>query len=671
MATKRSIKEVVLPRGSYCYLLDRTSGDVTVLTGPLMHRNAEESESPVVWDEARGRVVECSLDRALSSTVTVPAGSYAVVTNPALRDDKLYWPNAAKTPTGNVALSYGRRVNVPWPGQNVEIRQGHQLEADQYLVCRVYDDAFSAGFDNVMPIGARFIVRGIERSFFMPPNGVEVMRQADVARGQDPYVRRARQLGPQEFCLLRATDGSRRYVYGYETSLVIPEADEDFDNDVSFRHAIDLSLNGVQIMVVRGYTTGDGDDAKMHKVGERLFITATSGVYWPRIEHHIVAVVPAMTVEHGNAVFIRGLESQEIRRVEGPTRVLPNPWVEEVTAHPAGPSFLDIDAGYAVRILDRDTRATHVELGPQRYQLDFNEAPIGQRLRIKNNEYDITIAAVTADAVPCKFAISLLYDFLGDAELWHDIQPNAMINDWAIGRIQRLIKATKIDDVFDHLNEMVTTELMSDGGTTVGNLSIEDANLVGELMAARRDSTMHALELARQNRMMALANAKRIVDQNEAEKEQAKIKIAAEIAKLRASVADEQKRVELERALEREQNANEVTRVKLEREAAEAQQRQRLAAEQQALNLQQLDAETNARVALLSAVSPQLTAALETQGRAKALDSVVKHLGPAAMARDVPVMELTNKLLTGTMFEGLLEPAAIPTRGTVTPTAEA
>ena len=98
-----------------------------------------------------------------------------------------------------VELDYGREVNIPgpvafalWPGQEAEVREGHRLRSNQYLLVRVVNtDTAKANLeaqvatteagedakitDFRLATGALNIIKGTEVSFYIPPTGIEVV----------------------------------------------------------------------------------------------------------------------------------------------------------------------------------------------------------------------------------------------------------------------------------------------------------------------------------------------------------------------------------------------------------------------------------------------------------------------------------------------------------------
>src|ERR1700687_877143 len=92
MAEERK-KELVLPPGTYCYILDSTKGQVRLHVGPI-NVNMTGQDKAVVFDHKKHTFVECSLEQALQQSVVVPESYYSVLINPAKDNTgKLVFPS--------------------------------------------------------------------------------------------------------------------------------------------------------------------------------------------------------------------------------------------------------------------------------------------------------------------------------------------------------------------------------------------------------------------------------------------------------------------------------------------------------------------------------------------------------------------------------------------------
>jgi len=251
-------------------------------------------------------------------------------------------------------LNVGRKINIPgpqsfalWPGQMVEVLKGHHLRSNQFIVGEVYDAkaAKENWHDAVVVVkeggkdgettttapdfltGERFIIKGTDISFYIPPTGVNIKLHSG------EYVRDAVTLERQEYCVLLGESGKKRYVEGPD--VVFPSPTEQFMKGSSGSRkfkAIDLNVNcGLYIRVIAPYTEGKGDSIVEYKVGEELFITGKEQmVYFPREEHGIVKygeeeIHHAVAIPKGEARYVMNRTSGEIAVIKGPKMHLADP----------------------------------------------------------------------------------------------------------------------------------------------------------------------------------------------------------------------------------------------------------------------------------------------------------------------------------------------------------
>jgi major vault protein len=248
-----------------------------------------------------------------------------------------------------VDLAVGKKVIIPgpatfalWPGQMTKIIEGHRLQSNQYLVIRIYDAdeankdrASVLGLDTVaedlvFEVGEKRIIRGSDVSFYMPPNGVEVVPESDGV-----YVRNAVTLQRLEYCVLVGEDGKKRTLRG--EAVVFPSPDQSFleENGKKKFRAIELSeLTGIHVKVIAPYVD---DDGVAHAEGEELFITGKNKIYFPREEHAIVRAAGQSEIHHAIAIpagegrYVLNRTSGEIALVRGPLMFLADPRREVIT----------------------------------------------------------------------------------------------------------------------------------------------------------------------------------------------------------------------------------------------------------------------------------------------------------------------------------------------------
>lgn len=338
-------KDLVLSPNEFAFVLDETKGNVACNVGP--HKmSLSQSDKLVRFDSEEKRfVVTNSYRDAIQLFVTAPEGYYIALKNPA-PGNKHPQPGTSNSIPEN--METGRKINISgpanfalYPGQMAQVIKGHSLRSNQYLLAKVYDadtlnktkeereaDAEEPLFIN----GQILIIKGTETTFYIPPNGIEVIPiNNNIRKG---YAREAVTLERLEYCILKDEDGEKRYVHG--PAVVFPKPTESFlKNGESVKYkAIELSdISGVYVKVIADY---EDEDGVFHVTGEELFITGKEQmIYYPRQEHTFIKyndkiVHHAIAIPKGEGRYIMNRMTGEIKTVHGPAMYLPDPRFEVV-----------------------------------------------------------------------------------------------------------------------------------------------------------------------------------------------------------------------------------------------------------------------------------------------------------------------------------------------------
>lgn len=356
--------ELVLPPGIFAFVLDKTKGNVTTYSGPTKS-SLSQTDQPVLFDRNTGRFVSCSIDDALQTNMVARKGEYIVLKDVA-NNGNHPGPGKAEVLTPEM-LSVGTTENISgpanfalWPGQTAKVVKGHHLRSNQYVVARVYDEeaarenwsqavvklvddngkgdgedkgeskkeskkakrTTSFGTDpSQLTIGKLLIIKGTSVSFYIPPTGIEIVKDDD-----HNYVREAVTLERLEYCILLDENGNKRYVRGPE--VVFPSPTEQFviskDNGKRKFRAYELNANsGLYIKVIADYND--------HKAGDELFITGKdTAIYFPRQEHAIIKYGDqdkhyAIAIPSGEARYVLNRDSGQVDLIKGPRMFLPDP----------------------------------------------------------------------------------------------------------------------------------------------------------------------------------------------------------------------------------------------------------------------------------------------------------------------------------------------------------
>jgi major vault protein len=348
-------RDLVLPPGSYAYMQDVTKGVVKTYSGPTVI-NPTAQERPVIYDAASNTFRGITgLEDAMRISPIAAEGYYIILRNPA-RANKHPDEGSAQP---SAELEIGRAIIVPgpatfalWPGQAAEVVEGHHLRSNQYLLVRVYNEDEArknwskavvkpAALDGAAPadpvaapppdliVGKQLIIRGTEVSFYIPPTGIEVVREP----GSEHYAREALTLERLEYAILVDENGKKRYEIGPQVVFPLPterfvESRDDGGRPSKKFRAVELNeIQGLHIKVIADYA----EAGVAHRAGDELFLTGKdTAIYFPREEHsaikydgkakHFATAIPA-----GEARYVMDRLTGAIRTVRGPAMLLPDP----------------------------------------------------------------------------------------------------------------------------------------------------------------------------------------------------------------------------------------------------------------------------------------------------------------------------------------------------------
>lgn len=383
--------DLVLPYNTHAFVLNTTTGNVHVHVGPTKKPLSPKEEVPVIMTPD-GRFIPTQLDKAIKTNIVAAKGEYIILNNPAVNDVKPKFGGSSVAEPGT--LRVGETVNIPgpasfalWPGQLATIVKGHQVRSNEYLLVRVYDEDAArnnwaqstikvvqpAVVQNAPPptsnqtddkppvqesteqkpapvaveavkvseidprnlmIGQQLTIKGTEVSFYIPPTGIEVIKDGDL------YIRKALTLERLEYCLLVDEDGNKRYVRGPE--VVFPLPTETFKhNDEGDKKSRAYELNaitGIHVKVIAPYMDAFG---LHHEEGEEMFITGRVGnseqqtqIYFPRVEHAILKYggrtrYHAIAIPPGDARYVMNRLSGQVK-LQRASMFLPDPREEVI-----------------------------------------------------------------------------------------------------------------------------------------------------------------------------------------------------------------------------------------------------------------------------------------------------------------------------------------------------
>lgn len=464
-------KDLILDPNSFAFVLDETKGNISCWVGPIK-TSLSQSDKLVRFNNKSKKFVLCeNYEDAIQSFITVPEGWYCVLKNPAENNCHPIPGTSNSTPT-NLQIGHKVNINGPtsfalYPGQMVEVIQGHYLKSNQYLVAKVYDEVNLhnyIGYENVYD-GKTFLIKGIDECFYIPMTGIEIVKTYD-----GNYVREAVILESLEYCILKDENGNKRYIHG--PNVVFPTVTETFllnSNNSPIFKAIELSpLSGVYVKIVADYDN--------HKTGEELFITGNeTAIYYPRPEHALISyegktIHYAIAIPEGEGQYIMNRRTGEIKTVRGPAMYLPDPREEVVVKrtltkkqcellYPNNPRVL-VANGYFDSHVEESNAVTYYSKGIDYFNRSNTYIP-PRTINLDNSKYE---GAVTIKVWP-NYAVNVIS---GDGTRETVIGPKNTILDY-----DQTLETVIVDD------EETVYLKMKDNIVKVKNYYVETLDGVG------------------------------------------------------------------------------------------------------------------------------------------------------------------------------------------------
>ncbi len=490
-------RDILLAWNEFAYVQDLTKGDVSLYVGPTKV-SLSNTERMVKTESVSGKVREVREEEGgIQNFVQADSSQYIVLKNPAIKGAKNY----SRGPNTPVDLQVGKKVvkkgpvyAALWPGQSADVIDGHTLEEDEYLILRAYDTPASIakteskaakptptlgedGADTAPPtpktkrkseaekledklgkkieIGTEFIVRGSETSFYIPPNGFEVVQGPDSG-----YVRKAVKLMDGEYCVLLTPNGEQKYVQG--PMMVIPEPDEKLKK-TNGQHIYKAHTmkpeKGLHLYVTKDFKVEEGDPLEKtigkgsFKVGQELFVKDKDGLFFPNENIEMKREIDPISLAENEGIYVRDMKSGEIKTVKGSKNFLTDPTKQEVITRTLDEEVSDLykttndDYKKAVSIyvppntavMVTSEKGRKVVEGPKHYIMDYSEdletlalstgTPKNDKhlletvyLQVEGNKVSDVVDVETKDHANLAVKLSYRISFEEEKEKWFDVR---------------------------------------------------------------------------------------------------------------------------------------------------------------------------------------------------------------------------------------------------------
>ncbi len=565
MAEQREIRDqrerdILLAGNEFCYVQDMTKGDVVLYVGPAKI-SMSNTERLVNIDSKTRKVMPVGLadEQAMHNFVFAADSEYIVLENPTTSPDAKYSRgiNAAQE------LNYGEKVVVPgpktfplWPGQTAKVISGHKLREDEYLLIRAYNNTTMN--DTAIPTGTEMIIKGSEKSFYMPTIGLEVVPQDD-----GNFVRKAVKLMAGEYCVLLEPNGEKKYIVG--PNQVIPAPNETLLEKVVsgisraiFQAQTLKPERGLHLYVTKDFKVEENDPlsniigAGPFKIGQELFVEGKDGLFFPNENIELRGEISPISLAESEGLYVRNLNTGEIKTIKGPKNVLPNPIKESIVERSLDKTVevlygvVNRDKGKAVSVYVPPNHATmivsekerKVVQGPERCILDYSESlekltfstgtPKSDKLLLETvflqqegNKVSDVVTVETKEHIQLDVKVSYRISFEGEPKKWFDVSDYVGLLCEHLSSIMRsAVKKISLSEFYPNSIDLVrdailgvkkegeqrTGRFFKENGMRVYDLEVLNvAVLNDELADLLTEAEQSAFRLNLSNERMALA----------------------------------------------------------------------------------------------------------------------------------------------------------------------
>lgn len=364
---------------------------------------------------------------------------------------------------------------------------------------------------------------------------------------------------------------------------------------------------------------------------------------------------------------------------------------------------LDVWTGYAVNIISSDG-SRRVVVGPQSVLLDYDETlevltlSTGKPkttdnvertvfLRCENNQVSDIVNLETEDYIPVEVKLSYSVDFnLEQKDKWFKVENYVkFLCDRMRSKLKSAVKQLTIAEFYANATAIIKDVIFNSKTDEEGNyepvtfkdngMFIKDVEVLTVRIDGKIASTMEAYQRGIIESTLKLASAKQTMgiqeelyslDVHETELRHAALLRKAELeheremeAQLRMTEAEDYKAAEARRRKDEEIELQKLDLAMSEANHLDVLNRRKMEAEATAtlneVEIAREKARTDAIVATMAAVSPDLVQAMQDGNNSRLLETITKSMSPYAIAQGNGVVDVTNQLLRGTPMESALK----------------
>ena len=401
----------------------------------------------------------------------------------------------------------------------------------------------------------------------------------------------------------------------------------------------------------------------------------------------------ALAIFEANANISRGVSYTKPRTITLDTKydgvVTVNVWTGYAINVVSKSGKREIVVGPATRLLDYDETLESMELSTGKPKTTDNLLHTAY-LRVENNKVSDIISVQTKDFVETDIKVSYCVNFLEEyKDRWFSVDNYVkFLTDRMRSMLKKEVKKYTIQEFYEKSTDIVRNLVLDKSGNKeskhYGRVFTENGmNIVDvEVLSIKVDRKIAALMEAHQTEMIektleltnAAARMKIITvlaetDRKEAELNHAnavhQLELNQQLTKERLAKAEEVKTLE-RAALEAQKQAEKDMQIILDAIQKSELARQKAAVEAEidrqeklaAIEKEKQEAYAETVKSIMSAVSPDLIAALTTKANADLLATGMKEMSPYAIANNEDVATTINRLMRGTSLEGLLNKVA-------------